>query len=64
LPPTPICTPSVSSIEAVLHASNSNKLFFCADPNLNGHHIFAQTLGEHEKNAKNYHDALNKKGIH
>jgi UPF0755 protein len=64
LPPTPICTPSVSSIEAVLHASNSNKLFFCADPNLNGQHIFAQTLGEHEKNAKNYHDALNKKGIH
>ena len=64
LPPTPICTPSVSSIDAVLHASKSNKFFFCANPDLNGQHIFAQSLEEHLKNAKNYHDALNKKGIH
>lgn len=64
LPPTPICTPSASSIDAVLHASQSNNFFFCAHPDLNGQHIFAQTLEEHLKNAKNYHEALNKKGIH
>jgi UPF0755 protein len=63
LPPGPICTPSESSIDAVLNAANTNYLFFCAKADRSGYHNFAATYAEHLANADNYHKDLNARGI-
>ncbi len=62
LPVGPICTPSVSSINAVLNASTTNYLYFCASGN--GGHLFAASYSEHLKNAAKYHQLLDAKNIH
>jgi UPF0755 protein len=54
LPPGPICTPSIASIDAVLHAEHNDYLYFCADPDKPGTHAFAKTYEEHRLNAKRY----------
>ena len=59
LPPTPISMPDLVAIEAVLNYEEHNYLYFCARPEFDGKHNFAETLSEHEKNAKAYHNALN-----
>jgi UPF0755 protein len=64
LPPGPICTPSKSSIEAVLNAPQTNYLYFCAKEDFSGSHRFAATYNEHQKNATLYQKALNARGIH
>ncbi len=48
LPPTPICSPSISSIVAVLKPENTKYLYFVADGI--GRHLFAKTYDEHLKN--------------
>lgn len=63
LPPGPICTPSEKSILAVLNATQSNYLYFCAKEDFSGYHNFASTLKEHNDNARKYHNALNARGI-
>jgi UPF0755 protein len=63
LPPGPICTPTANTIDAVLNVKPTNYLYFCAKPNSNGHHAFAQTGEEHLKNAKLYQQWLNEIGI-
>ncbi len=47
LPPTPICNPGLPSIEAALHPSVSDDLFYVARPG--GHHIFSPTLAAHDR---------------
>jgi len=64
LPPGPICTPSVSSIEAVLEAPKTNYLYFCAKEDLSGYTNFASTYDEQLKNARAYQQALDARGIH
>lgn len=64
LPPGPICTPSPKCIDAVLNAPRNNYLYFCAKEDFSGYHNFAATLQEHYDNAKRYHEALNRRGIH
>lgn len=62
LPPGPICTPSETTIDAVLNAASTDYLFFCAKPNGNGYHAFASNETDHFKNAKAYQqwlDSLN-----
>lgn len=59
LPPGPICTPSIASIDAVLNYKPSNYLFFCARPERDGYHNFATTLAEHMRNARAFHRKLN-----
>jgi UPF0755 protein len=62
LPPGPICTPSETTIDAVLNAAKTDYLFFCAKPNGNGYHAFASSDADHLKNAKAYQqwlDSLN-----
>jgi UPF0755 protein len=55
LPPGPICTPSVASIDAALQPDTKDKyLFFLAIPNGNGAHAFARTQAEHDANRKKY----------
>lgn len=58
LPPGPICTPSIPSIEGVLHVEEHEYMFFCAQPGLTGHHNFAKDGAGHQKNANEYHEWL------
>ncbi len=64
LPPGPICTPSVSSIEAVLQAPKTSYLYFCAKEDFSGRSNFASTYDQQLKNARTYQAALDAKGIH
>jgi UPF0755 protein len=61
LPPGPICTPSVKTIDAVLDAAETNYMFFVAKPDLKGYSNFAVTYAEHLVFAKQYQDALNER---
>lgn len=58
LPPGPICTPSIKSIDAVLHAAQTDYLFFCARADFSGYHSFASNEADHFKNAREYQRAL------
>lgn len=64
LPPTPICTPSKNTIDAVLNAPKTNYYYFCAKEDFSGQHRFAANYVEHMKNAALYQQALNKRNIH
>jgi len=63
LPPSPICIPSVESIDAVLGYEHHNFLYFCAKEDFSGRHNFATTPQEHMHNAQLYQQALNAHGI-
>ena len=63
LPPGPICTPQAVTIDAVLNTQTTKYLFFCAKPNGNGYHAFAENETDHFKNAKAYQDWLNQNKI-
>ena len=64
LPPGPICTPSLSSMQAVLEAPKTTYLYFCAKDDLKGYTAFASTYEEQTKNARAYQKALDERGIH
>ncbi len=64
LPPGPIIIPSVKAIDAVLNPDRSGYLYFCAKEDFSGYHNFAKTLKEHNRNAKKYQNALNKRRIY
>ena len=55
LPPGPICTPRVTSVEAAFEPDTSTGyLYFVAIPDDSGAHAFAKTLKEHEANLAKY----------
>lgn len=58
LPPGPICTPSLESLDAVLNAPSTKYLYFVAKPDFSGYSNFAETFPEHLKFAKEYQKAL------
>jgi UPF0755 protein len=58
LPPGPICTPSIKTIDAVLHAPSTDYLFFVASPDFSGRSNFASSYEEHQKYARAYQVAL------
>jgi len=61
IPPGPICTPSVESIEAVLDAPKTDYLYFVASSKFDGTSVFAADYEEHQKNAKLYQDELTRR---
>ncbi len=64
LPPGPICIPASFSIDAVLNYQMHDYLYFCASPKMDGTHIFAKTLRQHNQNAEEYRRMLNKMRIY
>lgn len=63
LPPGPIMMPSINAIDAVLNREQNKYIYMCAKEDFSGFHNFAETKDEHERNAKKYRDALNKRKI-
>ena len=63
LPPGPICLVNPSTIDAVLNYTKHNYTYFCAKSDFSGCSSFTNDYSAHQKNAKAYQDALNKKGI-
>ncbi len=50
LPPTPICSPSLKSIEAAMHPVHHKYIFYVALPG--GKSLFSETFAEHKKKIK------------
>ena len=60
LPPTPIAMPDMAAIEGVLNYEKHDYIYFCARAEMDGRHNFARTLKEHNRNAAEYHRALDR----
>jgi UPF0755 protein len=58
LPPGPICTPSIKTIDAVLDSPDTEYLFFVARSDFSGYSDFASTYQQHKVFAKAYQQAL------
>jgi UPF0755 protein len=54
LPPTPICSPGIESINAALWPAETEYLFFLAKGD--GSHVFSVTYEEHLRNKAKYID--------
>lgn len=61
LPPGPICTPSVESIEAVVNAPATDYIFFVASYKFDGSTIFTSNLTDHNKYVRLFHDEQNRR---
>ena len=59
LPPGPIGNPGRSALEAAIHPALSDYYYFVADAQ--GHHRFARSLEEHNKNVGAYRKAMRKR---
>lgn len=64
LPPGPICTPSVKTIDACLQPAQTKYLYFVASAERPGYHDFSETYEEHLKLAKKYQEKLDSLKIH
>lgn len=56
LPPGPIANPGRSALEAAMHPAQTDYYYFVADAQ--GHHRFAKTMEEHNKNVIAYRKAM------
>jgi UPF0755 protein len=63
LPPGPICTPSLETIDAVLNAPHTDYLYFVANSDFSGTHVFTSNYEDHLKYAKLYQEELNKRKV-
>ncbi|MBQ9661345.1 MAG: endolytic transglycosylase MltG [Bacteroidales bacterium] len=66
LPPGPICVPTRAALEAVLNPDfggtwGAGNLYFCANADFSGTHVFARTLAEHNRNAQAFRAALDRR---
>ena len=64
LPPGPIRLSPKKYIDAVLNFEDHRYIYFCAKDDFSGYHEFAITLSEHNKNARKFQKALNKRKIY
>ena len=64
LPPGPITMPDLSTVEAVLNFEKHDFLYFVANPNKPGYHIFSSNSKNHVKNKKIYTDWLNRNRVY
>jgi len=63
LPPGPICTPSLETIDAVLNSPKTDYLYFVANSDFSGSHIFTEKYEDHVKYARLYQQELNKRNV-
>lgn len=56
LPPGPIANPGKGALQAAMHPDSTNFLYFVSDGN--GHHRFARSLEEHNRNVVAYRRAV------
>ncbi len=61
LPPGPICTPSIESIDAVLNAPKTDYLYFVASSKFDGSSVFTSNLTDHMKHAREYQQELTRR---
>lgn len=59
LPPGPICTPSLNTLDAILRAPKTKYLYFVASPDFSGRHVFSETYQQHLVNARAFQQAQN-----
>lgn len=63
LPPGPIRTTSVKTLDALLDSKPHDYYYMCAKEDFSGYHNFATTYTEHQENARRYQNKLNELGI-
>lgn len=63
LPPGPIRTTSVETVDAILDSEPNEFIYMCAKEDFSGRHNFARTYAEHEANARRYKRELDRRGI-
>lgn len=62
LPPAPICAPCREALNAVLNPDyGGGNLYFCADSDFSGKHVFAKTLAQHNANARAFQAELSRR---
>jgi UPF0755 protein len=59
LPPTPIASPGLASLKAVLEPEQTENLYFVA--RYDGTHVFSKSLGDHERAQGTIRDQQNAK---
>ncbi|MDE6381037.1 MAG: endolytic transglycosylase MltG [Muribaculaceae bacterium] len=64
LPPGPIRTTSVETIDAILNSAPHDYIFMCAKEDFSGYHNFAATYPEHQANARRWKRELDRRGIY
>lgn len=63
LPPGPINMPTIATLDAVLNHEDHNYIYMCAKEDFSGYHRFADTLTQHNKNARLFQNAMNHRKI-
>ena len=63
VPPGPIAMPDLSSLKAVLEPEDHDYIYFVADMERPGYHMFAETAAQHNQNKKAYIRWLNEQQI-
>lgn len=63
LPPGPICTPDLGTIDAVLNSPKTDYIYFVASSAFDGSHVFTTNFNDHLKYARIYQQELNKRNI-
>jgi UPF0755 protein len=63
LPPGPIKMVSKKALDAVLNAEKHNYFFMCAKPDNSGLHAFANSLSEHNRNARAFSRYMDSLGL-
>ncbi len=62
IPPGPICSPGINSVRAVLYPqADFDALYFVADNEGQGRHIFSRTYNQHVQNIRKVRNTANKK---
>ena len=64
LPPGPINLPTIQNLDAVLNYQKHDYIYMCAKEDFSGYHRFAKTLSEHNRNARLFQQALNRRNIY